>query len=321
MYAPFIIWSKSTSVCLNLFPIKCLSLLRLHKSEIETPTSIKIADFTQSPHSWLFFFFPFFIAVEVETTWGNMWRDHTLSATLVSGRNHAADYLVAVVYTAVAIRPSPSSAQIAVPVHLRFSVLCGAFEARKQFSVCRTLWFLCGTSGGITGCGLVYFGVLSQSLWAGFAVVRRFRFAHWQSGSHSGEALRRMPDSVVVRHGTRCMAGDVVYLEGWQIFHLAVNAVVCWWREICGVALKLGFKGTTVELLKKITAFVKVLVCRPRLLWLEGQSRLQREILAALVRVLQLDWSGVCWVGDVIRFIAGGVCNAFWFLRQCEHVA
>lgn len=175
-----------------------------------------------------------------------MWRDHTLSATLVSVRNHAADYLVAMVYTAVAIRRSPSSAQISVPVHLGFSVLCGAFEARKHFSVCRTLWFLCGTSGGITGWGLVYFGVLSQSLWAGFAVVRRFRFAHWHGGSHSGEALRRMPDSVVVRHGTRCMAVDVIYLKGWQVFHLAVNAVVSWWREIFGVALKLGFKGTTV---------------------------------------------------------------------------
>lgn len=250
-----------------------------------------------------------------------MWRDRTLSATLVSVRNHAADYLVAMVYTAVAIRRSPSSAQISVPVHLGFSVLCGAFEARKHFSVCRTLWFLCGTSGGITGWGLVYFGVLSQSLWAGFAVVRRFRFAHWHGGSHSGEALRRMPDSVVVRHGTRCMAVDVIYLKGWQVFHLAVNAVVSWWREIFGVALKLGFKGTTVEPLKTITAFVKVLVCRPSLLWLEGQSRLQREVLAALVRVLQFEWSGVCWVGDVIWFIGGGVCNVFWFLRQCKHVA
>lgn len=258
-----------------------------------------------------FFFFPFFIAVEVETTWGNMWRDHTLSAALVSGRNHAADYLVAMVYTAVAIRRSPSLAQIAVPVHLGFSVLSGAFEARKQFSVCRTLWFLCGTSAGITGCGLVYFGVLSQSLWAGFAVVRRFKFAHWQSGSHSGEALRRMPDSVVVRHGTRCMAGDVVYLEGWQVFHLAMNAVVSRWREIFSVALKLGFKGTTVEPLKTITAFVKkVLVCRLSLLWLEGQSRLQRGILASLVRVLQL------WL---VWGLLGGGCNLIysWWCLQC----
>lgn len=87
------------------------------------------------------------------------------------------------------------------------------------------------------------------------------------------------------------------------------------------MALKLGFKGTTVEPLKTITAFVKVLVCRPSLLWLEGQSRLQREVIAALVRVLQFEWSGVCWVGDVIRFIGGGVCNMFWFLRQCELVA